>query len=132
MGRSFPFNYGIIPALFKRNFDAAVPIGGKSTDGVAVRADDLEQCPANWNLGAGFILDDAQSGFILDGRIVRVVTVCGQSHCHGRVSIYYIILEFTVLIFLLANRIKHGVFIDIGAERQLNTAGFSLYAFQRV
>ena len=129
---SFPFNYGIIPALFKRNFDAAVPVGHKSTYGITVGADDLEQCPTNWNLGAGLILDDAQSGFILDGRTVRVVAVCGQLHCCSGVSIYHIILEFAIFIFLLTYRKKYSVLIDICVERQLDAAGLALHTFQRI
>ena len=123
---------GIIPALFKRNFDAAVPVGHKSTYGITVGADDLEQCPTNWNLGAGLILDDAQSGFILDGRTVRVVAVCGQLRCCSGVSIYHIILEFAIFIFLLTYRKKYSVLIDICVERQLDAAGLALHTFQRI
>ena len=132
MGGGLALNYGIIPHFTQRNFDTAIPIGHKGTDGVTIRADDLEQCPTNWNLGAGLIFEDSQAGFILDGRTVRIVAVCGQSHCGRGVSIYYIILEFAVFIFLLAYRKKYGVFINIRAERQLNAAGFSLHAFQRI
>ena len=125
-------NYGIIPHFTQRNFDTAIPIGHKGTDGVTIRADDLEQCPTNWNLGAGLILDDAQSGFILDGRTVRVVAVCGQLHCCSGVSIYHIILEFAIFIFLLTYRKKYSVLIDICVERQLDAAGLALHTFQRI
>ena len=125
---SFPFNYGIIPAFAKGDLDAAVPIGHKSTDGIAVRTNDFETSTTNRDFRPRFILDDPQPGIVFLYRLVGVVAESGEVHFRGRVRIDYIILEFTVFILLLANCIKYGVFIDMCTERELDAAGFSFNA----
>ena len=132
MRRGIPFNHGIIADFAEGDLNAAVPIRHKDADGVAVRADDLETAPADGNFRPRLIFEDSQPGFIFNGGAVRVVAVSGKAHGRGGVGVHHIILDIPVLILLGADRIVDGVLIDIGAERELDTAGFAIHAFQRV
>ena len=116
MGGGLTLNYGIIPHFAQRNFDTAIPIGRKGTDGVTIRADDLEQCPTNWNLGAGLIFEDSQAG--VGGVYLRIfiVAVCRQFHAGCRIRIDNIVLQISVLILFLTNSEKYGVLVYVGAE----------------
>ena len=132
MGCRIPFNYGIISTLLKRDLDAAVPVRHKDADGVAVRADNLKTAPADGNFCPSLILEDAQSslGRLLIG--ICVIAVSGNPHRCGRVRVNDIILQISINILFLANCVKNGILINIGAEGELHAPGLSLYAFHGI